>query len=517
MILVPLFDQIGGTSHRLYLNATVILYDTESDLDGRAALWRQCLPIPVATERQTLISSNCVASFRRRALLAGVALIFLVGPPGFANRAEAQWGFFQTPYYRSQTPYYYRSRPDFSTDFRSIPRPDAGSRSGPKADRNSKPEPAKDIGSMPKGPLQVVVSISSQHVTLYSNGVQVTESPVSTGIPGKPTPTGVFSIIQKDRFHRSNLYSNAPMPYMERITWSGVALHEGPLPGYPASHGCIRLTHDFAVRLWAIARLGVRVIVARNDVEPVEFSHPHLFQPRPKPEAPPLAAGAPERPAGVFDQLKFARAGIADPAIAASGASGGRVDAGRGANMPVRPVADPPVMPDPPKPVSDVDNPAKAAPLPTLLRTRGAEQPAKHSGQVAVFISRKEKKLFVRQGFMPLFEVPIEIERPEQPFGTHVFTALGLTDNGSGMRWNVMSIPTEPPRLMAPRIGPTAARAIEVLPSQTAADVLTRIQIPEEAASRIGEMLVAGSSLVISDQGLGPETGQGTDFIVLTR
>jgi hypothetical protein len=117
--------------------------------------------------------------------------------------------------------------------------------------------------------------------------------------------------------------------------------------------------------------------------------------------------------------------------------------------------------------------------------------------------------------------VPIEIEHPEQPLGTHVLTALGLADNGAHMRWNLMTVAAEPPRqLISPKIGPKApavARASEDRQPQTAAQALDRIQIPREALDRIGELLSPGASLVISDQGLGPETGQGTDFIVLTR
>ena len=177
-----------------------------------------------------------------------------------------------------------------------------------KASAKSKPE-AKDLAEMPKGPLQIVVSIAHQHVTLYSNGTRVAQTPVSTGMPGKPTPTGVFSIIQKDRFHHSNLYSNAPMPYMERITWSGVALHEGPLPGYAASHGCIRMTHDFALRLWGLTKLGVRVIVSRTDVAPEDFAHPLLFVPKAKPE-PPVADSNPEKHVQLPAQIRLAQAAI---------------------------------------------------------------------------------------------------------------------------------------------------------------------------------------------------------------
>src|SRR6478752_851281 len=102
----------------------------------------------------------------------------------------------------------------------------------------------------------VVVSIAKQSLTLYDAGVPVAHSKVSTGVAGHPTPTGIFSVIQKSRYHRSNLYSDAPMPFMQRITWSGVALHAGLLPGYPASHGCIRMPEDFAVRMWRTTQMG---------------------------------------------------------------------------------------------------------------------------------------------------------------------------------------------------------------------------------------------------------------------
>jgi lipoprotein-anchoring transpeptidase ErfK/SrfK len=90
----------------------------------------------------------------------------------------------------------------------------------------------------------------------------------------------VFSVIEKDRYHHSSIYNGAPMPYMQRITWSGVALHEGDLPGHPASHGCIRMSRDFAKKLWPVTKLGVRVIVARDELTPAEFAHAKLFVPR---------------------------------------------------------------------------------------------------------------------------------------------------------------------------------------------------------------------------------------------
>ena len=171
--------------------------------------------------------------------------------------------------------------------------------------RSERSEPKKDVGfgDMPKGPLQIAVNITTQKVTLYSNGVRVAQGPVSTGVPGHPTPRGVFSIIEKDRYHHSNLYSGAPMPFMQRITWSGVALHEGVLPGHPASHGCIRTSHDFAQRLWPTTKLGVRFIVSRHEVEPIDFAHSKLFVPKPKP-ADQIAQSVP----GTLPQTKLAQA-----------------------------------------------------------------------------------------------------------------------------------------------------------------------------------------------------------------
>ena len=140
----------------------------------------------------------------------------------------------------------------------------------------------KDAGKFaaPTGPLTIVVSIAKQRVTLFSDGKQIAEAPVSTGTAGHETPLGIFAVISKARYHESNLYSSAPMPYMERITWSGVALHEGPLPGHAASHGCIRLPGAFAASLFKITKLGARVVIVRDPVAPVEFKSARLFTPK---------------------------------------------------------------------------------------------------------------------------------------------------------------------------------------------------------------------------------------------
>src|SRR5215813_13581011 len=122
---------------------------------------------------------------------------------------------------------------------------------------------AEEGKSEENGGLSIVITNEKQRLTLYSDGEPIAHSRVSTVVPGHPTPTGVFSIIQKDRWHRYNIYYNAQMYFMQRITWSGVAMHEGVVPNSPASHGCIRLPGAFARQMWGITRLGVRVIVAR--------------------------------------------------------------------------------------------------------------------------------------------------------------------------------------------------------------------------------------------------------------
>ena len=125
-----------------------------------------------------------------------------------------------------------------------------------------------------------IVSLRRQQITIYDTAGWILRAPVSTGQSGRETPAGVFSVIQKEAEHYSNLYDDAYMPHMQRITWSGIALHGGVVPGHPASHGCIRLPYEFAERLFDMTSLGMRVIVAPADVAPVSIVHPALFQPK---------------------------------------------------------------------------------------------------------------------------------------------------------------------------------------------------------------------------------------------
>jgi hypothetical protein len=339
--------------------------------------------------------------------------------------------------------------------------------------RQTNSESAKNVRpeDVPKGPLQIIVSIADQRVSLFDDGTLIARSPVSTGIPGHPTPLGVFSVIGKQRWHRSNIYSAAPMPYMQRITWSGIALHAGIVPGHPASHGCIRLKNDFAIRLWHLTKRGTRVIIAHDDVQPVEITNPHLFKPK-------AVSGSPE----------FQAATVAAAATDGSPASSAQTPETASLQVPG-------------------SAPAGSAPNKIV--------------PISVFVSRKLGKLFVRRGFSPLFDVPVKIGNPEEPLGTHVFTAMEFQNEGAAIRWTVVSIPEE-----SPRISKGATKQREVPAKQTAMSVplpdkanaaLDRIEIPQDAVERISELLTPASSLIVSDDGYSRETGNDTDFIVVTH
>jgi hypothetical protein len=345
--------------------------------------------------------------------------------------------------------------------------------------RHTKSDLAKkaQFQDAPKGPLQIIISIADQRISLYDSGALIARSSVSTGVEGHPTPVGVFSVITKQKWHRSNIYSAAPMPYMQRITWSGIALHAGDLPGYPASHGCIRLTHDFAIRLWHLTKRGTRVIITHDDVRPVEISNPHLFAPKPK-----VASGSPESGTTALAGNNIITAAATHAPLVSN------AEAQEAAKVPA--------------PASAGATPQKVVPI-------------------SVFVSRKLSKLFVRQGFTPLFDVPVKIQNLAEPMGTHVFSVMEFQKEGAAIRWTVVSIPEKPSlSLGAPKLhkGP-AKRTIETIfpTSDKANAALDRIEIPQDAVERISELLTPGSSLIISDYGISNETGKDTDFIVLTH
>ena len=479
----------------------------------------------------------------------------------------------------------------------------------------------KETNAKPQGPLIIAVSIEQQKVRVYDSNGLFAESPISTGMKGHSTPMGVFSIIQKNKMHRSNIYSGAPMPYMQRITWSGIALHAGVLPGYPASHGCIRMPMPFAVKMWNWTRMGARVVITPGAITPASFAHPFLAAQKVVPQ--PLIANDPASDAPAVKSDKGADAGdaaksanlansnasldlrptvghaarlrerthTADAGSAANAAvtmsdatpSAAKVQPSDAPNAEAKPDAtpsEPPVGTAAPDIKSTetgtVENPTAAitkveeakrpesrpvespaaeksaepvksvADAPTgpaapevkkdTARLPGADkatkpEPPRRPGQIAVFVSAKDSKLYVRESFKPQFDVPIAIAPGDRPLGTHVFTAEADRKDSNLLHWSVVSLPVTA-RNAAARTdeGEHAARRRKVaggapatakpLPAPNSpAEALDRITIAPEAMARIAEVLTTGSSIVVSDHGIhqGGETGEGTDFIVPLR
>lgn len=480
----------------------------------------------------------------------------------------------------------------------------------------------KEAGAKPQGPLVIVVSIDRQKVTVYDTHGVFAESPVSTGMKGHSTPMGVFSVIQKHKFHHSNIYSGAPMPYMQRITWSGIAMHAGVLPGYPASHGCIRMPMAFAVKMWNWTRMGARVIVTPGQMTPQDFSHPLLaaarVPPQPAASLEPTTTVGDKADKGATDakvaeaepvETKSASAeamlelrstvGHAVMSDATTGNASAHNDAAKSdvksdvktdtaqtakpqaeeaaksaniANAEAHPIdaaKSPRAMTADEKPVETAEaakteqaealkteaaettnsEPAKqpdatlTATTPTQAalpearkdQTRAADPaPAakpdvpKRGGQIAVFISRKDSKLYVRQNFAPLFEVPVTIAASDRPLGTHVFTAVVDKTDANALRWSVVSLPVSirsaereddgrmTRRQRTAAVIPVAAKPVVIPDSPT--EALDRISIPADTMAQVNEMLTSGGSIIVSDQGLNQgETGEGTDFIVRLR
>jgi lipoprotein-anchoring transpeptidase ErfK/SrfK len=385
-------------------------------------------------------------AFAQTAITAGATLALLAG---FAGSAAAQ-----PPGQPGEPPTRLAMRSEIERPAATLPRTvPARTASLPKSKDVNKTGPASiELADKAKGPLRILISLDKQQLTLYAGDEVIARSRVSSGQKGRSTPTGVFSIIQKDRWHRSNLYDDAPMYYMQRITWSGVALHQGIVPNYPASHGCIRLPEAFARQLWGTTKVGARVIITHGEVAPLAIAHPKLFAPK------------------------------AAPAVASYTAKDAVQAAEQAWQL---------ALLDNTKTMAWVTTDVVAPSVPAPDAAASANARALKRGTVSVFISRKEGKLYVRKGFEPVFDMPVTIAQPHAPLGTHVFTALAAKENN--VRWSVVS----------------------ATPKSSAAAALDRITIPQDATDRISELMSAGASLIISDQGLGTETGVGTDFVVL--
>ena len=446
-------------------------------------------------------------------------------------------------------------------------------------------------GRLAGPPVLAVVALKEQRVTVYDAEGPILRAPISSGRTDYETPVGVFSVLQKEAEHYSNRYDDAAMPFMERITWSGIALHAGALPGDPASHGCIRLPYEFAEKLFGLTKLGMRVVVARNDVAPVAISHPALLNPKldvadvhyliPTADQPPQSSGDQTRVSDVVRTQWSRLQSIAQEKKAAADAAAQKADKAKQAAQPaiaqkeqalkeisaaeqVKSTAEQEVaeaehqlqMAKTPdairraeekkgKAVAKLDQGAaqleairnklqpsieQANPLIEAAERADAERVATMEAAreaklklspVSIFISLKTQKLYVRQGTEPVLETPVTIRDPNEPVGTHIFTAVGYA-RGGNVRWTVVSL-GEKPQSDEPS-GRRSRRDHEMdrTPDAVATDAnaavaaLDRVTIPNEVANRFSQSVWVGSSLIISDEDVNKETGPATDFIVVS-
>ena len=393
-------------------------------------------------------------------------------------------------------------------------------------------------------PIMAIVSIATQHITIYDADGWTHRAPVSSGVRGRETPAGIFAVVQKNADHRSNLYDDAWMPHMQRLTWNGIALHGGPLPGYAASHGCVRMPYEFAEKLFEKTRLGMRVIVSPNDVAPVAISHPALIAPDADGIAAALAnsatldreaaeaaradteasrnAGSANRQVALLNATLrrlewFATRANAEIAQAAKAIEDATTDQSRASAEEAKARAAAKIAETEAQIASTraelqpkLDAAAEASSVAKAAATRKADtaKAAKDAKldlePLSIYISRATQKLYVRRNtrkpvadggevFDASIEAPIEIRDSDRPIGTHVFTAVALS--GAGFRWTAVSIDT----------------------SDGARNALDRISIPKDVLDRIAATAVPRSSIIISDEPLSAETNYRTEFVAVLR
>ena len=387
-----------------------------------------------------------------------------------------------------------------------------------------------------------IVSIKTQQVTFYDAEGWILRAPVSTGVKERETPAGVFAVIEKEKDHHSSMYDDAWMPNMQRITWNGVALHGGPLPGYAASHGCVRMPFGFAEKLFDKTRIGMRVIISPNDAAPVEFSHPALFTPNAEAvtaapahaetlareaaevakaavETKKAAATAARETASLTSSLRKlellkrsadAEFASADKALAAKKTDQAKARAEerkqKAAAKAAEAVTQLDIAKAAAKPKLDAaaaaKDAAKAAETKKAASAKAASEAKLALEPVSIYISRATQKLYVRRNthkpwpdggevFDATIEVRVTIRNPDKPIGTHVFTAMARKD--AGLRWTAVTIDD----------------------ADDAKDALDRITIPQDVLDRIGPTASPRSSIVVSDEPLSAETNYRTEFVAV--
>lgn len=387
--------------------------------------------------------------------------------------------------------------------------------------------------------LQIFVSKDKQSLAVYDGAEVVATSKVSTGKAGHATPSGIFSVLEKQKYHESNIYSNAPMPFMQRLTWSGIALHESnSVPRYPASHGCVRMPGAFAKELYKMTEMGVPVIISDAEVTPEPIEHPNLFHPdAPEPMPllsdvelrPSISEGIPQKPVQVAMNDRVA---MPMPAIVPV--------ARTEATAPIAMLITRRTLRET---VIDIQ---------TLLNRLGfaAGNPDGLAGPATVqainafkalrpMEFRRDKSLIsdtllrevyaaagkgeppngvimVRRNFEPIFEAPVTIADPELALGTHFLSVYKIDAEAGTADWLGVTLKSNLSKETMKRLGISSQQS-SIVAGRPLATALGRITVPEETRRRIDALLFPGSMLTITDTGHGAETGKGTDFITITR
>ena len=391
-------------------------------------------------------------------------------------------------------------------------------------------------------PLMAIVSIKAQQVTFYDADGWILRAPVSTGVKGRETPAGVFALIEKEKDHHSSMYDDAWMPNMQRITWNGIALHGGPLPGYAASHGCVRMPYGFAEKLFDKTWIGMRVIIAPNDAVPVEFSHTALFKSnaeaiaaaparaetlaREAAEAAKAAAEAKKAVATTVRETALLTASLrklesfkrsadaalasADKALASAKTDQAKARAEDRKQKAAAKVTELGTQLDTARAdaksklggAAAAKDAVKAAEIKKAATAKEAREGKLALEPVSIYISRATQKLYVRRNthkrwpdggevFDATIEVPVTIRNPDKPIGTHVFTAMARSE--AGLRWTAVTIDE----------------------GDDAKDALDRITIPQDLLDRIAPTALPRSSIIVSDEPLSRETNYRTEFVAV--
>ena len=412
------------------------------------------------------------------------------------------------------------------------------------AARQPRPAPPKEATAPREAgePIMAIVSIKTQQVTFYDAEGWILRAPVSTGVKERETPAGVFAVIEKDKDHHSSMYDDAWMPNMQRITWNGVALHGGPLPGYAASHGCVRMPFGFAEKLFDKTRIGMRVIISPNDAAPVEFSHTALFMPnaeaiaaaparaetlaREAAEAVKAADKAKKAVATTVRETALLTASLrkleslkksadaalasADKALASAKTDQAKARAEDRKQKAAAKAAELGTQLDTARAdakskldaAAAAKDAAKAAETKKAATAKAATEGKLALEPVSIYISRATQKLYMRRNthkpwpdggevFDATIEVPVTIRNPDKPIGTHVFTAMAR--NEAGLRWTAVTIDE----------------------GDDAKDALDRITIPQDLLDRIAPTALPRSSIIVSDEPLSRETNYRTEFVAV--